>query len=262
MGLVFSSLNESSVVRLSTLVDRLDSAVRTQSEIEENQHRVMLDLVKFYSKEQFYSKDKQGQKIRKVNRKVCAIGVHLVHFLLERELKTLSTDVNFKEKVLHNKKGYYPNNCYAMCNLNFNLLPMKLNLPMICRPEPWIKHPKDRIITKKDDFITLSDITGGYLCGHTAEMFNRFKILTSRNTKNFNILLFVNKFKEMCQIMNGLQSQPFEVNRTLLKFIKTYRNSLEEAGLLMPLAHVNMTTASLQLRESYFKDEGGLKNVS
>lgn len=109
--------------------------------------------------------------------------------------------------------------------------------------------------------LTLSDITGGYLSGHTADMYNRFKILTSRNTDSFNILLKPEEYEEMCAVLNGLQSQPLVINKSVLDFIMEHRSSLEDLGLLMPrkLAFVNMTTATNLLRYCYFNDKGGLK---
>lgn len=186
LGLVFSSVNEFSVVRLSTLVDQLDTVVRVQAyitataglkyysvkdalisdpkddsvnEVDERDDSVnevddkddsVKEAVKLDSKDDI----KQGKRKGKDNRKLCAIGVHLVSFLVERELIVLSTDVNFTERVFHQNKGYYPLNCYAMCNFDFSLLPIKLNLPMVCKPAHW--HINEAAV---GGLLTLSDIT-------------------------------------------------------------------------------------------------------
>ena len=69
-----------------------------------------------------------------------AIGANLVNFLVERELISLSSEVSFTELPAAKKKGagyYIPLSCYAMCNFYFSLLPIKLNLPMVCKPLLW-----------------------------------------------------------------------------------------------------------------------------
>ena len=60
----------------------------------------------------------------------------------------------------------------------------------------------------------------------------------------------------MCDILNGLQSQAFEINKRLLRFLEKNRQCLVECGLLLPnaLARVNPTEASDILRECYFNN--------
>lgn len=56
----------------------------------------------------------------------------------------------------------------------------------------------------------------------------------------------------MCDILNGLQSQAFEINKRLLRFLEKNRQCLVECGLLLPnaLARVNPTEASDILRSA------------
>lgn len=59
----------------------------------------------------------------------------------------------------------------------------------------------------------------------------------------------------MCDILNGLQSQAFEINKRLLRFLEKNRQCLVECGLLLPnaLARVNPTEAtSITLNSRYF----------
>lgn len=62
----------------------------------------------------------------------------------------------------------------------------------------------------------------------------------------------------MCDVLNTLQSQAFEINFTLLLFILENRDTLEEVGILMnrSLANVNLQDASDLLRFCYVNDEG------
>ncbi len=80
--------------------------------------------------------------------------------MIERNVLHISTDrgVTKEDPVLVLKKGqgYIENSCYVMCNLNINLLPIKLNLPMLCKPLDW--QPAER----GSDPDTLSDLIGDY----------------------------------------------------------------------------------------------------
>lgn len=160
--------------------------------------------------------------------------------------------MSFTEVPVVNKKGkgYIPINCYAMCNFDLSLLPIKLNLPMVCNPLPWnstVESPT-----------TLADLSGGYLSGPTLDIYNRFRILTSRDLSHFYVNLKYPGYERMCTILNSLQSQVFEINNKVFEFILQNRNRLVELGLLMPrnLAYVNLKEASDLLRFSYFSDKG------
>ena len=57
---------------------------------------------------------------------------------MERKLMTLKTEASYTDVLPVSKKKYYiASNCYAMFNFDLNLLPMKLNLPMVYPPLPW-----------------------------------------------------------------------------------------------------------------------------
>ncbi|KAF4394150.1 hypothetical protein G4B88_000661 [Cannabis sativa] len=119
-----------------------------------------------------------------------------------------------------------------MCNFDISLLPIKLNLPMVCKPLDWTsKKPR-----------TLADIEGGYLSGVTGDFYNRFRLLSSHDYENFYILLKDPNL--MCNVLNTLQSQVFERNNNV--------------GILMDrrLAKVNLQGASDLLRSCYANNEG------
>lgn len=141
-----------------------------------------------------------------------------------------------------------------MFNFDLSILPLKLNLPMVSTPLPW---------RSKVDYrpSRLDDIGGGYLSGLTGEIYNRFRLLTSRNYSNFYIRLQDPKL--LCSILTTLQSQAFEINDKVLSFIKKNRETLEEVGLLINrcLARVNVQEASDLLRFSYFNNDEGVKEV-
>lgn len=188
LGSVFNPLEDFSTVRVSTLIEQIDSFVRVQA----------INMgIKITPK-----KKKQDQI--KVSRSDYAIGVNLVEFLVNRNVITVKTDrSNMEEFTISKKGGYIPLHCYAMCNFDFNILPIKLNLPMVWKPLDWT--------SKVDSPSTLADIEGGYLSGLTGEIYNRFRLLRSHDYDNIYIKL--KDSNRMCNVLNTLQSQVFKINK-------------------------------------------------
>ncbi|KAI5337831.1 hypothetical protein L3X38_017102 [Prunus dulcis] len=62
----------------------------------------------------------------------------------------------------------------------------------------------------------------------------------------------------VCNVLNNLQSQAFEINSKLLEFIQKNHKTLEDVGILMNknLSRVNLQKASDLLRICYFNDKG------
>lgn len=118
---------------------------------------------------------------------------------------------------------------------------------MVYEPLPWK--------SKVDVPSTLADIEGGYLSGLTGDISNRFRLFTSRNYSHFYIKL--NSPGPMCEVLNTLQSQAFEINSNVLSFITDNREELEDVGILINrgLAKVSLPEASDLLRICYFNDE-------
>lgn len=82
-----------------------------------------------------------------------------------------------------------------MCNFDLNLLPIKLNLPMVCEPLPWK--------STAEVPSTLADMAGGYLSGPTGDIYNRFRLLTSRDLGHFYIKLNNPGYEHMCDVLNS-----------------------------------------------------------
>lgn len=243
LGSMFNCVNELSVVKASTLMEQIDSAVRVQAVT------IARNKAAGSSKTDVKLDSKQHQK---VTRSDYVFGVRLLEFLNERQLLSFYNETSYTDVLpvsKKNSKGYYlPNYCYAMCNFDLSLLPIKLNLPMVCTPVPW--H------SKVEEPSTFADMQGGYLSELTGEFYNRFRLLTSRDYSHFYIKL--NYQKDLCSILNKLQSQVFEINSKVLTFILGNRDTLEDKGLLMnrSLANVNLQEASDLLRFCYVSNEG------
>lgn len=121
---------------------------------------------------------------------------------------------------------------------------------MVCKPIPWessVENPS-----------TLSDLCGVYLSQPTGDI---YRLLTSHNYSHFDKKLGLH-YELMIQVMNILQSEPFEINNDVLSFIQNNRDRLVELGLLMPsfLASLNLKEASDILRKSYLEDDS-IKNI-
>ncbi|XP_031396899.1 uncharacterized protein LOC116207918, partial [Punica granatum] len=262
LGLLYNSIQESSVVRVSTLVDRLDSTVRTQANIINNKNMVSSTATssRVDSSKEGYIKHKKGTKYE--------IGKRLLEFMIDRKLLHIETFAADDKKAVVKKKGkgYLESNLFAVCNFDLSLIPLKLNLPMVCKPLNWEHISEKQFLFDfeiRKPFV-LSDMIGGYLSCPTLDIYNsfrlnsslnnRFSLISSRNLSNFNIELEDDRYKEMCNILNGLQKQGFKINNKILEFIKNNRATLEKVGLLMPgiLAHVNLKDAYDLLRIKYY----------
>lgn len=255
LGVLYNSIQESSAVRASTLLDRLDRTVRTQA-----------NIIKTGSSTARVESSKDKQK--KENK--YEIGKRLLEFMIERKLIHIES-ISTNEAIVKEKgKGYFESNLLAVCDFDLSLIPLKLNLPMVCKPLDW-KH-----ISEKEFFFELSkpfrlsEMIGGYLSSPTLDIYNsfssvdnRFSLLSSINLNNFNIELDDDRYKDMCNILNGLQKQGFQINKKILGFIKKNRATLEKEGILMPgiLAHVNLKEAYDLMRKCYYQNKE-IKNLS
>lgn len=274
LALLFNSLNNAPYVKLATLLETLNRTVIAQGII----------TMKDRAKSQGFSREEvqriEDELNNAIKDKKCIIGTSLVQFMMERRLINaveLKEDDNSKKKGQSFKKSFL----VVVCNFDLSIIPLKLNLPMICKPLEW-EHLSEKDFHfdfEKDNRkpYLLSDMVGGYLSRPSFDIYNavsplssfdknRFSLLTSRNLRNFNIELDEHRYKEMCHILTGLQSQGFKINQKLLEFIKKNRALLEQEGLLMPemLAHVNLKEAFDLVRVHYNRNEQikGLMNIT
>lgn len=140
-----------------------------------------------------------------------------------------------------------PNIAYAVCYFPVGLLPVKLNLPMVCFPKHWRAVDPDSVPT------TISDLTGGYLSDITGELHARYRMLSSSNSDHYYINLAGHDYVRICLVMNALQCQSYKVNELLLDYIRDDELDLVNDGFLLPsfLSHVNISKALTLLRECY-----------
>jgi hypothetical protein len=85
---------------------------------------------------------------------------------------------------------------------------------MVCKPKAW--GPVNKKLVPK----TISDLRGGYLCTPSGSVYNKLRLLTSHDIDHFYIQINPNNYQEMCNVLNGLQSEAFEIDKTFLEFVQ------------------------------------------
>lgn len=138
-------------------------------------------------------------------------------FLIDRKLISFHNEKNLdgSHHVKKKKGSYYlPNHLYVVCEFDISLLPIKLNLPMVCKPNDWSSSDKKSIAK------SISDLSGGYLCSPTVDIYDRYRLLSSGDHNHFYIAFGKNEnSEELCSVMNKLQNQAFEINTDFLKYL-------------------------------------------
>lgn len=244
LGALFSAIAPTSMVRIASLIERVDATVRAQA--------LLIRRGKDNS-----PLTEEGAVIPKVKKEAYAFGTALVQFMLDRGL--LHSIDNPKESVPVNKKKgkyYIPQPIYVACAFDPSSLPLKLSLPMVFPPLDW--ECDEYIEEGPPNFI--NDFRGGYLCKPTSSMIDRYSLLSSADFHHFYIdILNVNK---ICSVMNKLQSQPFEINSEWLQYLMDNEEKLVDQGLLYPrfISYLSINDASSLLREYFLMDEKMIKN--
>lgn len=170
LGLVFNNTREFAVVKVSTLMEQLNRFTRDQARFLNIE---LPDVILASSQ-----KSKKGRKSSPEGDKIVgaySIGKHMLEFLSNRGLidfhdtfdSKLEDGVVVKKKRSRKYEDKLP--IYAVCNFDINLLPIKLNLPMISPPMDW--QPEEKCCEPK----TLTDLRGGYLCTPSGSIYNQFR---------------------------------------------------------------------------------------
>lgn len=168
--------SDESLVRLPALVERLEESVRMEAFLLKcrRSNKKISEGRKEFLEKYLCEEGKKGSLYD-----AYPFGIALLEFMEERGLISLTT--NFKESVRVRKKAnyYLPKSLYVLNNFDLSLLPMKLNLPMICLPVLW------NCSKNTSAPITFSDLTGGYLNALTltGEIYDRYSLMSSKNPK-------------------------------------------------------------------------------
>lgn len=253
LAMLFNNEESNSKIRVATLIEQLESSVRRQASfLKSRRCKIPFSIATNNGVSNAKMSVKESKKSKLM--KLYPIGAGLVEFMDKRGLISLTDKLSGTARIQNKQASYFlPNHLYAACNFDISLLPIKLNLPMVCKPLDWK-------ITSDQTPRTMSDISGGYLSTPSGEMYDRYRLLSSSDLNNFYMDFgdgSDNNYDKLCAVMNQLQSQPFEINSCWLKCLKENEEVLVENGYLMPrfLASMNLLEVSTLLRESHMKDE-------
>ena len=212
LGMVFTSLESNSMIRVASLVEQLESSVRIQALLFKCRR-----CKQSFSTEKVEVLKSGGERKRSKLEMMYPFGSGLVQFMEERGLITLISDLSGTVRVKKKQGSYFlPRHLYAVCNFDISLLPIKLNLPMVCEPVDWtsacMPDQKPR---------NLSDLSGGYLSSPTGDIYDRYRLLSTGDINNFYIDIGrEDNYEVLCRVMNKLQCQAFQINSDWLKFIQ------------------------------------------
>jgi DNA-directed RNA polymerase len=259
--------NIESIVSVASLVDHIERNVRHYASTLCNKRDS-----KQANDEGTMQANDEGTKAAKT--RPYPFGTALVEFLVSRgllRLETLNNDILNKsdesgpKTVVKNvvKKGnnYYRSSfVYAQCMFNPQLLPIKLNLPMVFPPKDWEPHKPEQ----NRQWLNISDIYGGYLSNPTGQIYSTQRSMSTPDAKNFFIYFGKNnegnshiKLNRFCTSISSLQRQAFKINTVFLNCILEHRDLFEDSGYLMPefLSKVILHNASGILRSHFDKNK-------
>ena len=154
LSTLFNAVESNSVIRLSTLVDRLDAAVRSQITLlmrrkfqrECTLEAPELPIVKAITRAKTCDDkaidDKASDKAKtraKPRRRHFIFGTVLVEFMQKRDLIEVSHIGNIEDEPIRKKGGdfYIAKHQNVHCKFPVSDLPIRFSLPMVCKPEDW-----------------------------------------------------------------------------------------------------------------------------
>lgn len=239
------------MVRLPLLVEQLEKSVRMQAFLL----RCRRYKINYYEgKKEFLNQFMNTHEKRVKLAVQYPFGAGLVQFMEEKGLITLTTDLVGTSRAMTKGGNYYlPKSLFAVCNFDISLLPIKLNLPMVCKPKDWTC-----ICPRGQKPRTISDLTGGYLSGPTLDFYERYRLLSTGDANHYYIDISRDQQADnLCRVMNKLQGQAFQIHSSWLSYIIDNEDSLVEKGLLMPsiLTSFHLNDLTPLLREFYMNDE-------
>lgn len=186
-------------------------------------------------------------------------GTALVEYLVERNQLKIVT----KEGISSKRKSqsfYKVKSLHVESLINQSNLPVHINLPMVHPPVDWSYSLRDKT------WLNITDLYGGYLIALSNEVYERCRILSSRNVNQLTIYFgktidetAINKANIVCNLMNQLQCQPFKINESFLFNLTQAAPLYAVKGIIKPrfLNYLNMNDERLNklLRECYFNNK-------
>lgn len=228
-------------IQFLLLVERIDKSIRKNAEILASLHqdKEVLNNVQLPPKK---------KEIR------YPFGIALVEFLIDRGMiKIIEKDKDlFQSSKKKNNSFYTQKSLHVKCLFNPTILPVQMNLPMIHPPMEWHYEcpPEKR-------WLNISDLKGGYLSAKK-NLYNKYQLMSSWDINHFFIYFGKNNdivshlyAKELCNVMNKLQSQPFKVNSNFLDNINHNELFYIQCGFILPsfIQYINLKGEKEGVRE-------------
>jgi len=110
----------------------------------------------------------------------------------------------------------------------------------------------------KNSLISMNNVHGGYLNSMVSDIYTRYKLISSADNAHFNIYFETSKqCKTLCETMNYLQDQPFEINGKWLNYILNNKDLFVRNGYLFPefLTRIQLNDVIPLLRELYMANK-------
>lgn len=168
--------------------------------------------------------------------------LYYLNFLLKGSLLREGKTRKVKGNTVRKKSNY------VEPLFSIKILPITMNLPMVCPPLAWEYRCRPLGVNEVPRF---DQLTGAYLSIEGGELMSHYRLLTSNDYDHFHVS-FNDKesYKTLCSILTDIQSVPYKVNKPMLDFLTQNKEKLEEAGLLEPsiLAKVNPATLREEIR--------------
>lgn len=117
LGVAFNSINETSIVRLSTLLALLQRTVITQAHILKKMEGSTATICSQVDSKERVTKKNIGTQYE--------IGRKLVDFMMDRKVISIELISADKPVVIEKGSAYTESNLFVVCNFDLSLLPLK-----------------------------------------------------------------------------------------------------------------------------------------
>ncbi|KAH6555215.1 hypothetical protein KP509_1Z273100 [Ceratopteris richardii] len=232
LGQIFNNYSaENPLVKAVTLVEKLGRIVLKDSVLPSTKGQKFEELLEV-----------------NLDEKVALLGGCILNILIEKRILALyDSDVLSTPSV--RGKASHKDYKYVKCLYDLSHLPVKLNLPMIAKPNDWKIDMEPAVLGTSNDMVPV--LRGGYYTSG-ADVYYRYRLISSKNPELFKLQMTVREGKETyLKAMSFLQSVRFVVDNNVLEFIHLYWDRLTDLGLLSnsSLIDVNPESFVFELRK-------------
>lgn len=218
LGQIFNDMGRNNpVLKAATVIDKLGSIVLKERVYKAN-------LVYMLHDDESTDESVDEEPIN-IDKKCKDLGGAILNYLMDRDL--LEFIENPIEQRAISSQKFRKKSLYVRCKYDLNLIPVKLNLPMVVKPVPWHIETKE---TKKGKTLVTA-LSGGYLTD-SVDVYYRYRLLSSKNPELFKLRMTYRSEVDYLPVISALQSVGFRIDDTVLEFLNKYKSKLIEYRLL------------------------------